>query len=203
MLVASYPSFEDALRSGQTLVDLSAVHLESETKSNEKGLSELVRLCCGKPLNKSEQCSNWERRPLRSAQIFYAGNEKTSNDEEKNVFCFSANDAFSLLDVYKFLCGPGQKKDFLSSLRGVRPKKLDLMINRQIDENFQENLGENSTIEPKISFEPVRPSQIKFVVDNMLSGLGRELRVTGCDTIILANDSPHTDAIRVRREEKC
>jgi hypothetical protein len=39
----------------------------------DKGLSELVRLCFGKSLNKSEQCSNWERRPLRDAQRCYAG----------------------------------------------------------------------------------------------------------------------------------
>ena len=43
----------------------------------------------------------------------------------------------------------------------------------------------------------IRPSQIKFVVDNMLHGLGKELRVAGCDTIILSADDPHTDAIRV------
>jgi len=45
----------------------------NNTTSKEKGLSELVRLCFGKALNKSEQCSNWERRPLREAQTLYAG----------------------------------------------------------------------------------------------------------------------------------
>jgi ribonuclease D len=43
------------------------------TVSKDKGLSEFVRLCFGKALNKSEQCSNWERRPLRDAQKLYAG----------------------------------------------------------------------------------------------------------------------------------
>jgi ribonuclease D len=44
------------------------------SSSKDKGLSELVRLCFGKGLNKSEQCSNWERRPLRYNQLIYAGN---------------------------------------------------------------------------------------------------------------------------------
>jgi hypothetical protein len=82
MLIASYPIFDRALFSGKTLLDLSLVQNEldhsifpyaTSISSKDKGLSELVRLCFGKPLNKSEQCSNWERRPLRYAQILYAG----------------------------------------------------------------------------------------------------------------------------------
>lgn len=36
-------------------------------------LSDLIKLCFGKPLNKTEQFSNWEKIPLRSNQIKYAG----------------------------------------------------------------------------------------------------------------------------------
>jgi len=82
MLIASYPIFNHAIFSGKTLLDLSLVQNEidysifpypTNTSLKDKGLSELVRLCFGKSLNKSEQCSNWERRPLRDAQISYAG----------------------------------------------------------------------------------------------------------------------------------
>ena len=85
MLIASYLIFERALMSGQTLLDLCLVQNEisseiypyGQSTGKDKGLSELVRLCFGKPLNKSEQCSNWERRPLRNAQSLYAGKKNS------------------------------------------------------------------------------------------------------------------------------
>ncbi|KAF9172955.1 Exonuclease mut-7 [Mortierella sp. AD011] len=36
------------------------------------GLSNMVQMLCGKPLDKTEQCSNWERRPLTKSQLHYA-----------------------------------------------------------------------------------------------------------------------------------
>ncbi|KAF9361706.1 Exonuclease mut-7 [Mortierella sp. AD094] len=36
------------------------------------GLSNMVQMLCGKVLDKTEQCSNWERRPLTKSQLQYA-----------------------------------------------------------------------------------------------------------------------------------
>ncbi|CAF2733325.1 unnamed protein product [Rotaria sp. Silwood2] len=40
--------------------------------SKSRGLSELVRLCFGKPLDKSMQTSDWRKRPLKQAQLIYS-----------------------------------------------------------------------------------------------------------------------------------
>lgn len=43
--------------------------------SDRRGLSSLVAKYLGKPLDKSQQLSDWERRPLRVDQIRYAGTQ--------------------------------------------------------------------------------------------------------------------------------
>nr|XP_014342974.1 PREDICTED: exonuclease mut-7 homolog [Latimeria chalumnae] len=57
---------------------LSAGHgyCDEAVRQPEKGLSQLVQHVLGKPLDKTEQLSNWEKRPLRQAQIIYIAREE-------------------------------------------------------------------------------------------------------------------------------
>lgn len=62
-------------KDGQKVEGLSPEHSHEErgVRQQEKGLSLLVHHVLGKPLDKTEQLSNWEKRPLREEQILYAG----------------------------------------------------------------------------------------------------------------------------------
>ncbi len=60
--------------------------LDSTPHQNDRGLSQLVKQCLGKPLDKTYQVSNWEQRPLSEEQIKYAGMMTTSMTVFVKVF---------------------------------------------------------------------------------------------------------------------
>jgi len=46
---------------------------QHSASSGPRGLGLLVKECFGRPLDKSQQLSDWERRPLKREQVYYAG----------------------------------------------------------------------------------------------------------------------------------
>ncbi|XP_076762319.1 exonuclease mut-7 homolog isoform X1 [Xylocopa sonorina] len=87
---------------------------ESNEHFAKNSLSKLVELCLGQKLNKSDQFSNWEQRPLRESQIIYA-----------------ALDAYCLLEIYETLENQCQHLDIpffdvcmeVQHIRQQSPKK--------------------------------------------------------------------------------
>lgn len=156
----------------------------------QRGLSELVRQCFGKPLNKGEQMSDWERRPLRNTQIQYA-----------------ALDAFVLLEVYERLKETAKREKMEIdveppvTVKWSKDSKLDRMKAKA--KNYR---PPKSTFTPKPETtaylgSEMEPGQFRVVVDSMLQGLGRQLRNCGVDVQILNYDEDHQKAVQAAMQE--
>ncbi|KAB0792502.1 hypothetical protein PPYR_14461 [Photinus pyralis] len=151
-------------------------------------LNVLVHLCCGKPLDKSDQFSNWENRPLRNSQLLYA-----------------ALDAYCLIEVYDMLklCCEEQRLSFndichqLMSARHPKRKTKKPSIKTERKREQKVELPQP----PREQRDPVMADSVKFVCDTMLQGLGKLLRKCGIDTAIPSNTDDHTECVRLANDE--
>ncbi|XP_019128013.2 exonuclease mut-7 homolog [Larimichthys crocea] len=170
--------------------------------SAEKGLSLLVQQVLGRPLDKTEQMSNWEKRPLRISQIRYA-----------------VADAYCLLDVYSVLSSNpayfGLPADLRSISSGQSEKSGDKKHKEKQTHGREECQGAQRVSPPRSDTEkgllcgekpseetpPLAPQQLRVVCDNMLQGLGRYLRCLGVDVVMLENTDDHRLAAKLAQAE--
>ncbi|CAJ0941558.1 unnamed protein product [Ranitomeya imitator] len=159
----------------------------------EKGLSLLVKDVLGKPLDKKEQLSNWDKRPLREDQIVYA-----------------ASDAYCLLDVFETLCHTpdkfGLKPNFYEFPKGKVSPKKDVGRSPCQKESVLKNKRLQTppkAVSPKNTpqTKPLTPREFSVICDNMLQGLGRYLRCLGVDVLMLENDDDHRKASEIARRD--
>ncbi|NXQ56923.1 MUT7 Exonuclease, partial [Anthoscopus minutus] len=202
-LAATCSALKDMEKQMQGVVDLLAVdkqkfdglspehsHKERGVRRPEKGLSLLVQHVLGKPLDKTEQLSNWEKRPLREEQILYA-----------------ASDAYCLLEIYERLCKDpesfGLGLDLTASLVGKQSKKpkAKKQLNKQKAPSPFGQECQGPRTEPSGSPAPISAQEFSVVCDNMLQGLGRYLRCLGVDVRLLDNEDDHRKAAEIARQE--
>ncbi|NXT75810.1 MUT7 Exonuclease, partial [Zapornia atra] len=183
----------DLLRVDKQKVDVPSPEQSYENrgfKQPEKGLSLLVQHVLGKPLDKTEQLSNWEKRPLREEQILYA-----------------ATDAYCLLEIYERLCKDptsfGLSSDLTESLVGKPSTKprAKKQLNKQEAPSPSGQQCKGSQKETSCPSTPITPKEFSVVCDNMLQGLGRYLRCLGVDVRMLENEDDHRKAAEIARQE--
>ncbi|KFZ60726.1 putative exonuclease mut-7, partial [Podiceps cristatus] len=197
-LAATWSALKDTDKQAQGVVDLLRVDKQVDVLSPEqsyedrgfrqpeKGLSLLVQHVLGKPLDKTEQLSNWEKRPLREEQILYA-----------------ASDAYCLLEIYEKLCKDpasfGLSSDLTESLVGkpsIKPRAKK-QLNKQEAPSPSGQQCKGSKKETLCPAAPISPKEFSVVCDNMLQGLGRYLRCLGVDVRMLENEDDHRKAAEV------
>ncbi|XP_059214379.1 exonuclease mut-7 homolog [Centropristis striata] len=175
--------------------------------SAEKGLSLLVQQVLGKPLDKTEQMSNWEKRPLRISQIRYA-----------------VADAYCLLDVHSVLSSNPANYGLPADLRSISSSQSEESAEKKKEKQAkqikqahekEECQGAQRVSPPRSDAEkgllcgekpsedtpPLPPQQLRVVCDNMLQGLGRYLRCLGVDVVMLENTDDHRVAAKLAQAE--
>ncbi|XP_035638942.1 exonuclease mut-7 homolog isoform X2 [Oncorhynchus keta] len=223
-LLATWAQFSEEPLKMEGVLDLLNVHQQMQRSTSsrgsggprgvlvgegpaEKGLSLLVQQVLGKPLDKMEQLSNWERRPLRTSQLRYA-----------------AVDAYCLLDVYSALSrdpasfGLPQDLCSISSLQTERSKEEKKRKEEKKKQARRRGAHQESDPAPTPTLGPEKspqlgedsqsplpprmaPQQLRVVCDNMLQGLGRYLRCLGVDVVLLENTDDHRVAAQLARED--
>lgn len=153
-----------------------------ETNPDPKqSLSTLVLKCFGKVLNKKDQFSNWENRPLRPSQIQYA-----------------ALDAFCLVQVYDVihqLC-----RDQAVELTPLMSEVLSSHVGATRKTGTKKKT-KKLALAPPPNKEPVTTAQVSFMCDVTLKSLARLLRRHGMDTTCAVSD--HNECIAaVKQGEK-
>ncbi|PNF25254.1 hypothetical protein B7P43_G13163 [Cryptotermes secundus] len=159
-----------------------------EDGASGESLSRLVQLCLGQRLDKSDQFSNWERRPLRDSQKLYA-----------------ALDAYCLLEVYEVLSRSAHEQNIpfyeicsevMTSIKS--PRKMAKHSKKHIKRELQNTVIQAT---PSPHTEPIPASQLRVVCDTMVQGLGKMLRKCGVDTVILKNEEDHDVCVRIANQQ--
>ncbi|CAM9585094.1 unnamed protein product [Lampetra fluviatilis] len=220
-LLTSYPMLKPALQQSSRVLDIAVLQKQVERllsaqpvtggsgaevsrgataarTTQGRGLSLLVLQTLGKALDKRQQLSEWERRPLTMAQLLYA-----------------ASDAYCLLEVYDVLLQKAKAAKLSVNLEkcmvGKKVQKPRHSDPAPDDERLWKKIGTDPATPPaanparppeSCSREPMSVRNFAVVCDSMLQGLGRYLRCLGVDVRILENIEEHRKAAEIARAER-
>ncbi|XP_050362372.1 exonuclease mut-7 homolog [Nymphalis io] len=169
---------------GEGLLDLGLLWkrlinfgLTLPSDSGGNSLSSLVQACFGLPLEKAEQCSNWELRPLRNTQLHYA-----------------ALDAFVLLEIYYYL-----QKRCVEQKINFDDICNDVMLERKLKsvKATKKITVADRLLACTLEFKSNRSKDIKIIVEHELSHLLAYFRYCGIDTIVVSPSKLWHDTVNL------
>lgn len=197
----SLSSYLDLQQFWRKLNSLNSFQFPYPGENTNENLSNLVKKCLGKKLDKSNQFSNWEKRPLRSDQIIYA-----------------ALDSYCLIEIYDVLereltnMGINFEEflfNFLTENKGIKQiKKKEKSCKDPNEKSMQRSKQDTKNaiqapVAPEYKIRPkaIKVHEIQFVADSMLGGLGKTLRKCGIDCRILQLNEHSDECIKIAVNE--
>ncbi|KAJ9597340.1 hypothetical protein L9F63_011811, partial [Diploptera punctata] len=209
--------FNDCLMDAQDINNINKA-LDEETVSGES-LARLVYLCLGETLDKSDQFSNWERRPLRESQMLYAGIFSLllflfPLSSSSIIVWRGALDAYCLLEVHDVLqqCAQEQNIPFRDICNDVMINVTSPHKTKQSAKHSKRHVKHESLcvmlqhlpieVVPSPHTESTQARNFKVVCDNMVHGLGKLLRKCGIDTVIIGNEENHDVCAKIAQQQK-
>lgn len=129
-----------------TIYCLYLLPADDPTLEPGSALTSLVHICFGKPLDKSNQFSNWNNRPLRDEQITYA-----------------TLDAYCLIEIYNMIKGCCETLDidfnellqrFLAESTSKMTMKKSGNSSRDIPSNQNKNTTQNRPHRTQTEYRP-------------------------------------------------
>lgn len=201
MLQKSLPQMNLCLSSGSCYLDMKHLwkrlqylqHFSFPYKRDAKSgtsLSALTEVCLGKTLDKSNQLSNWAKRPLRRDQIIYA-----------------ALDAYCLVQIYKVIAeclarlgyDIDQIVDQITSRNTIKPEKA---LNKSLESSSTSRTSHKSSSPRNTSVvECISSTKIKFICDSILGGLLHNLRRLGIDCLEINSRTNLENYVRKAQQE--
>ncbi|XP_014474860.1 PREDICTED: exonuclease mut-7 homolog isoform X5 [Dinoponera quadriceps] len=117
---------------------------KGDPKFTGKSLSKLVELCFGQKLDKSDQFSNWELRPLRESQIIYAALDAYCLVEIYNILAESSSDMdIPFQDICNEVYHMPQRLQKTNTNKPTykKPMRPNLVAGNRSNENYAMNTG--------------------------------------------------------------
>lgn len=136
------------------------------------GLSPLVEVLLGTPLDKTQQCSDWRARPLNQTQLEYAATDAHCLLAMADELCLRCESADSAIET---------ALDFRSSLHKVlvvNPRRKHSRRGRRKEKKEKPRDLATTFIPWQV---PPAIEDVKFLCAEMVEGLARQLRLCGID----------------------